>query len=134
MDDHGRVAMNIIYKDYHDYLKERGEYNPNTMKLTADILNSAWEYEYESGEDDEDTNKKLEVLNAKCPILLDTQKDKIRELGSKLTDEEKAYNAEMQELRADIERLNATRQRKKYVYKNFDEYIRRKNNLSFYYG
>jgi hypothetical protein len=47
-DNHGRVAMNVVYDTYPDYLREKEAYDPETVKITLDP-------EYSYGEEAEST-------------------------------------------------------------------------------
>lgn len=126
-DNHGRVAMNIIYNDYRMYLKERSEYEPEKMKLTASN-----EYACEYSSDEEVTEEWDAELN-KLKNEYTTCFSGPVELGS---EEHKQIQAKQQLILEKINKLKIENPHKPktYVYKYFEEYIRRKNNLSFYYG
>lgn len=126
-DNNGRFAMDIIYDNYHDYLKECAAFVPKNMKLDAD---PSYVCEYSSDEDERDPDDENKKIIAEYYQFMENCNN-ITEIGS----EDDKKNKEM--LRILIEKINkanALREPKKYVYQQFEEYIRRKNNLSFYYG
>ena len=54
-DNHGRVAMNVVYETYEDYLREKDAYDPETVKITLDP-------DYYDGEEAESTSNFAEYV------------------------------------------------------------------------